>query len=364
MQRSSGAVLVLPLASIVLTILAATAAALFMSVRSAHAEIEGPCSATINAVDVAGVNSGNRGDDISVSQHSRVPVSASSPAGFRSHKIQLEFASRRWTVSQQQDDGSTTWSDTVNVDDYARYGVGLYKVIGVSLLNDGTTCEGAATVDVAGNPLTTVAGAVATGVTAVGTLGAVGSAVYAATGGHPRPSASAEQYLFHAGESEAEQMSPAHLRRRGERFGRPETPNWAFAAWLVGCLCFALVSVVMMPLLALMGAASGVPAGAPGGPAGPRDPASEGGRLQRLPRAIWLPRITILGLVSGFLAGAGGVVLLQQYSIEYPTLAVIIRNVVIGMVVYGLVLPTLGYTVRWVRVNRRVAAVERSMGLR
>jgi len=55
--------------------------------------------------------------------------------------------------------------------------------------------------------------------------------------------------------------------------------------------------------------------------------ASEGPLAARaLPRARWMPRITLLGLVSGLFAGLGAAVLLRQYSVEYPPLAAIIRR--------------------------------------
>ena len=83
---------------------------------------------------------------------------------------------------------------------------------------------------------------------------------------------------------------------------------------------------------------------------------------RRLPRAPWLPRITVLGLVNGVLAGAAGLVLLQQFAVTYPALWLMITLLVLGAVIYGLVLPTLGYTIAWLRVNRRVAQLERSLG--
>ncbi len=98
-------------ARMVLLILCAAALSLawgLASVRTARAEIFGPgsCGATLNGVDVAGVDSGNRGDDISVRQHDIVPVTMTSAKGFKSHKIQLEFGGQRRTVSSKTDDGS------------------------------------------------------------------------------------------------------------------------------------------------------------------------------------------------------------------------------------------------------------------
>jgi hypothetical protein len=340
MTQQSPPILVVPIIAFVLAVVAAAGAGVFMAVGTAHAEISGPCEATIASVQVGPLNSGSRGDDIHVSRHQAVPVSATSAAGFRSHKVQLEFASRRWTVSSEQDDGSTTWSDTVNVDDYATYGVGLYKVIGVSVLSDGTTCTGAATVDVDGNPLTTVAGGVAAGAVALGTVAAVGGAAYAATGrpqigGHRPP------------EPDIARPGSEH-----EVITRPETSNILFAQWLFGCWTLAAIALIMVPLSALTGGGA-APGSAP--PGAGRPPTSAGARPAMPQRPVWLPRITLLGLVSGFLAGAGLTVLLQQYSVMYPTLGVIITWVIVGMVVYGIVLPTIGTVIGTLRVRGRVA---------
>jgi hypothetical protein len=81
-------------------------------------------------------------------------------------KVELEFAGIRWTVHDEPTTGRT-WSKEVAVDDYATYGVGLYKVIGSSS-GPGLSCSGAALVKVEGNPLTTVAGLVGLGLAIVG----------------------------------------------------------------------------------------------------------------------------------------------------------------------------------------------------
>jgi hypothetical protein len=313
------------------------------SVRTASAEITGPCGATLNGVDVAGVNSGSRSDDIAVSEHGSVPVVMTSATGFRSHKIQLEFAGRRWTVSTQQDDGSKTFSDSVNVDDYATYGVGLYKVIGVATLTDGTKCSGAATVDVSGNPLATVAGAVAVATVAVGTVGAVatGAGSLGALGGLEDvvKDAFREDQRRHENEQAAE----------GDRFRIADILIDALERnpmRLLGCLGTFAVMVLMLPFMAATGGGSG---------------AGDVPAAKALPRVRWTPHVTLLGLFSGLLAGVGATVLLQQYSIDYPTLAAIIRNVVIGVAVYGLIIPTLGYTLAVRRLNGKIAGFERAL---
>ncbi|MBI5283495.1 MAG: hypothetical protein HY874_00230 [Chloroflexi bacterium] len=312
------------------------------SVRTASAEITGPCGATLNGVDIASVNSGSRSDDIAVSEHGRVPVVMTSATGFRSHKIQLEFAGRRWTVSNQQDDGSKTFSDSVNVDDYATYGVGLYKVVGVATLTDGTKCSGAATVDVGGNPLATVAGAVAVATVAAGTVGAVatGAGSLGALGGLE----DVVKNAFREDQLRREKEATAEADRRTADIiidaleGNPMR--------LLGCLGTLAMMVLMLPFMAISGGGGG---------------AGDVPAAKALPRVRWTPHITLLGLFSGLLAGVGGTVLLQQYSIDYPTLAAIIRNVVVGVAVYGLVIPTLGYTLAVRRLNGRIARYERTL---
>lgn len=376
-------VLVTPLLLFVLVALAAAGAALFMSVNSAHAEVTGPCVASIAGVDVAGVDSGNRDHDIHVSQDQSVAIGAVSPVGFASHKIMLEFAGQRWTVSDEDDGGSNSWSGTVNVDDYATWGVGLYKVIGVSTLVDGSTCEGAATVDVDGNPLTTVAGAGAAAVLAVGTVGALATTTVAAAR-NPGPLGRYDdvwQGLDRVSDARAEQQAQDEAAREAaERARKREAATniltfldagyTGMAVQALGCVCFAAIALIMTPLMALTGGGAGgegepteaaQPTGGdesgPGKPAGP----AERNEPTRLPRAPWLPRITLLGLVSGLIAGAGAVVLLQQYSIQYPTLGVIITWVLVGMAVYGIVLPTIGYTISWMRVNGRISRLEKEL---
>ncbi len=312
------------------------------SVRTASAEINGPCGATLNGVDIASVNSGTRSDDIGVSEHGSVPILMTSATGFRSHKIQLEFAGRRWTVSNQQDDGSNTFSDSVNVDDYATYGVGLYKVIGVATLTDGSTCSGAATVDVSGNPLATVAGAVAVATVAVGTVGAVatGAGSLGALGGLEDvvKNAFREDQLRREEEAGADDR----LRTAGIIIEALEGNPMR----LLGCLGTLAMMVVMLPFMAIAGGGGG---------------AGEAPTSKALPRARWTPHITLLGMLSGLLAGVGATVLLQQYSIDYPTLAAIIRNVIVGVAVYGLVIPTLGYTLAVRRLNGSIARYERTL---
>jgi len=144
-----------------------------IAVPSAAAEISGPCSATINGQNVKNQGTGAFASPITVENDAIVPV-AMSAAGQISHlKIQIQFAGISWTVRDKPSHGNS-WSSDVKVKNYAKYGVGLYKVIGSS--SGGVSCSGSALVKVKGNPLTTVAGIVGLVATLLG-LGGIGGAV-------------------------------------------------------------------------------------------------------------------------------------------------------------------------------------------
>lgn len=311
--------------------LAATVALLLTTLPllalQAGADINGNCSATINGVDIGGLSSSNAGDAIEVKEHTAVPVTMQSAEGITHLRIQLEFAGFRWTVRDEPTSGNS-WQNTVPVDKYAKYGVGLYKVVGQSMGPAGT-CSGSALVQVAGNPLTTVAGAAAAGITALGAVGLGVAGAASALGGQ-------------AGVRMAEEVPT------GGPDASPENINFQLKlkpATGKGCCGF-----FVLPALLLTGAAMAAGAGPP--------PAAE--PAVRLPRARWRPRISAVGLVGGLLAGAGIVVLLQQYAVVYPTRAVAIEGLVGGLAL-GLIIPSLLRVFAVRRVNRALARAERRL---
>jgi hypothetical protein len=80
----------------------------------------------------------------------------------------------------------------------------------------------------------------------------------------------------------------------------------------------------------------------------------------RLPRAGWRPRISVVGIIGGLLAGVGTVVLLQQYAVVYPTRAVAIEGLAGGLAL-GLVIPSLLRVFAVWRLNRTIARAERRL---
>jgi len=133
---------------------------------AAGATIDGPCTATIAGQNVADRETNATSDPITVAEGSNVPISMSAARPITHLEVELEFAGIRWTVYDEPTTGRS-WSKVVDVDDYATYGVGLYKVIGSSS-GPGLSCSGEALVEVEGSPLTTVAGLVGLGLAVVG----------------------------------------------------------------------------------------------------------------------------------------------------------------------------------------------------
>jgi len=131
----------------------------------AGAEVSGPCTGMIKGVDVSRVSSGNKNQAIKVKKTENVTVGATASAPIDRYKVQLAFIGRNWTVAKGTANGNS-WSRTVNVADYARYGVGLYKVSGVS--SGGANCTGAALVEVEGSAFGSIAGITALGLSVIG----------------------------------------------------------------------------------------------------------------------------------------------------------------------------------------------------
>lgn len=138
---------------------AGAVALVVLSAGPAGAEINGSCTATIKGIDVRPLSSTKKSDAIPVQSDESLVAAATSSSPIDSYDVKMEFAGFKWGVGSGKANGNS-WSKTVNVKDYAKFGVGLYKVYGIS--NGGSPCTGAVLVKIAGkSPLTTVAGAAA-----------------------------------------------------------------------------------------------------------------------------------------------------------------------------------------------------------
>ncbi len=146
----------------------------------ALATIEGPCEATIAGEDVVARDTFARSDAISVPQTGAVPVTMTGRDAIDRMKLEIEFAGIPYEVRDEPTTVSST-TGVVPVDDYAKYGIGLYKIVATST-GEGFTCVATALVDVQGTPLETAAGAIGIAMVIVGGLGVFS---FALRGGRP-----------------------------------------------------------------------------------------------------------------------------------------------------------------------------------
>ena len=68
------------------------------------------------------------------------------------------------------------------------------------------------------------------------------------------------------------------------------------------------------------------------------------------------PKVSLVGLVSGALLGVSLLALAHQNGSVYPTLNLIIGAAVSGVLLCGMLLPSLTRLMKVRRVNRRLAA--------
>lgn len=127
------------------------------SARSATdpASASGPCTGTVNGIDVAPLSATDPDDAIEVTKGGSIAAAVTSSEPIGHYKVQLSLAGFRWTVAEDDATG-TSWSKLVDVDKYARFGVGLYQVYVVS--EGGASCEGGVLIRVTGSPFSTFGG--------------------------------------------------------------------------------------------------------------------------------------------------------------------------------------------------------------
>jgi hypothetical protein len=156
------------------------ALAVLLMPQPAGAVVKGPCTATVNGIDVAPLPVDDPSQAIKVKKEDTITYDVASPVKVRSRNFVLSFAGFNVTVdsgSSSATGGGDGRSGAVVVDDYAWMGAGLYQVAGVGHLANGQTCSGAVLIDVQGNPLGTVAGVVGLILTALGGAGIVVGAI-------------------------------------------------------------------------------------------------------------------------------------------------------------------------------------------
>ena len=325
---------------------AATGALQAVAAGEAAASISGPCTATIAGENAAGLGTGAGSTPVDVEKGSDVVVTMQATQPMTHLTVSLTFAGISWDV-KDKNISDTSWSEAVAVDDYAKYGKGLYLVTGTSSGN-GFTCTGAALVNVKGNPLASVAGGVGLGLSILGIagVGAAGAAAYRASA---RPKRTIEDWAadelasLGGGDQPAAESAAAPQRRTS--LSDLEEAVFSVSGGLFFCWTLALPALLLTTGAMIGGGGGGTSPGAPGG---------------RLPRAHWRPRVSIGGMVAGVLAGVGIGVLLQQYAVVYPTGSVAVTYLLIGLVA-GILVPSIARAFAVRGVNRAAAKAEQQV---
>jgi hypothetical protein len=335
MRRSSRIRMRRRLALLGLSLGAALYALAATSVDGVRAEVTNNglnCVATLNGFDVASLNSESTSSAIEVDKNGTVVVSVTANQPISSYHVDLAFSFRGWTVASDDRVNSTRWSNTINVKDYARFGIGLYRVTATSSGLSGS-CDMAALVRVTGNAVPdSIAGDVGAGLAALG-IGGLAGGIGKALGGDGGGGDGGSGGDGPGGPANEEVPTPL----------LPPDDDWCFPGFVM--------AVLMTVGFMAVGGGGAAPGG--GGVAG-------GATLRR---ARWRPHIALIPILSGILGTVGGLVLLQQYGIVFPSLTVVILAFVAGLVV-SVGLPSLARVVSVRRYNRRVARYERLMANR
>ncbi|GMU77530.1 MAG: hypothetical protein AMXMBFR46_03290 [Acidimicrobiia bacterium] len=160
-----------PLAVLALGMLAAPA--------GAQDSISGGCTVRFNGVDARKGHSPSSAFEYD--EGDVIKVVGTAPGPITGYDVFMKYGFLRYKAKSGTVTGQkTTWTGTADVDDYAKFGVGLYRAEGAST---GTVCRGWAYIKINGPvPLATAAGA---GAAVVALVGVAGMASAAAGKGTP-----------------------------------------------------------------------------------------------------------------------------------------------------------------------------------
>lgn len=264
------------------------------STSGGSAGVTGGCTVTVNGIPAYALTMNKplvvqKGQRILI--EGRIPpnLASKAPKDLQSTtRIHIEFFEGIYTydLPEREELGSGgRWRDVVNVDDYLKYGGGLYQVTAQNFgygqpallgRKDDWYCTARIFLRMKTNPFTTPIGLAATGLAG---LGAAGALAASRPKKKPQPGPSADEV--------------------GQQFGQDvdtvldvQPDRGRQYALDIGCI-FAMAIMASMGLPTLFGAAAPVPTGAKS-------------------RRLWVRGHAVWGFVTGLLFGLGGTVLAQQ----------------------------------------------------
>ncbi len=266
------------------------------------------CRVTFAGVDVAG--HGTPRSAIKTSRDATVTVAATTSLPVTRYGIEMRYGRVHWMVAEGTlNPPDTSWTRSVDIRKYAKYGVGVYKVHPFgSGQQGGSFCERPFFVEVDGNPLDTTAGKAAAAAGGVGGILAAGDAIAAANDEQKELDEKYKKDL------EKQEGDAARAWAVDQLDKDDDEDNCSMVAWTA----FAMTASAMATRRGEAGVMTAV----------------------ALPRVRVRWRVAVLGLVGGLLLGLGTLVLLQQYAVAYPTDLVTVGTVGGGLLVSGVLLPT------------------------
>ena len=277
--------------------------ALILATQVAYAQsLDGGCTATINGRAPATLTKSDplvvhKGEGVNV-QGVVPPAIAATPADQITSQtnIKVSFVENLFQTTNRQKPGTgPNWGGSVNVDDYLKYGVGLYKVEGTSSgAPGGWRCSGDGFVKLDGSPLSKPVGQAAVALFAVAGVGAL------ASGRAKAPDAAITQHsLGQDLGNDVEALAHVDAPKPIQPF-RPEIDRGGDL--MASASCATMIILFLLPGL-LNGGGSGaiVPPLAAGG-------AGTGSNR------VWVRGHPVLGFVSGLFMGLALAVLMQQFA--------------------------------------------------
>jgi putative component of membrane protein insertase Oxa1/YidC/SpoIIIJ protein YidD len=278
----------------VFSVLALSGLAVVMTAGIAGAVgVTNGCTATINGKDPAQLDSDHplvvhKGETVSVTG-TVPPAVASTPKNQLTSNthIDVSIIGGIFGVSSSDHPGhGPNWGGTQNVDDYLKYGVGLYHVTGVATGTPGWSCDGDGYIQLKdGNPLGKPVGAAAAALAVIGGAGAL---------------------LSSRADADQSASEPVVARNEDDEFAEDQATRMIFGRdpgteGLAGFGCLILIIIAIgASLLGKDVAATAV------GAAGMNTSGN---------RRIWAHGHPIGGFLSGLLLGLGVTVLLQQFAV-------------------------------------------------
>lgn len=265
---------------------------LVLSATALAQGVSGGCSADVNGRDPATLT---RSDPLVVREGDVVAVQGTVPPEVQSLPRDQVQSTTIVTVSVIEGVGGVsssshpgqgyTWGGSVNVDDYLRWGVGLYLVEGAATGTPEWSCTGTGYVRLEGNPLTKPIGQAAAGLVVAGGLGALAAGGFKRPPDDAHPSAEGVKSDFGKDVDQALGIEP----KRPSFWDRDLRGNALVEA---GCFFFLFGPLAFEKGIGAAAVAS-----------------------RRSPNRVWVHGHPVWGAICGLVLGLGIAVLGQQYAL-------------------------------------------------